>query len=162
MNPVPNYDAVISTPVNGVRLGIILTDSAVESIDILNQHPILCRPRSRLGRQVSDALQHYFDDAGFELTLPLRQSGTRFQQRVWQQLRKIRPGSTRHYGDIAKCLNTSARAVGNACRANPTPIIVPCHRVVAQQHLGGYCGEHHARPGPRLAFKAWLLDHEQH
>ena len=58
---------------------------------------------------------------------------------------------------LAKWLKSGPRAVGNACRANPIPIIIPCHRVVAQNHIGGYSGE---TQGRKLDIKKWLLQHE--
>lgn len=70
-------------------------------------------------------------------------SGTTFQQQVWRALLEIRPGSTSHYGRIARELGraTACRAVGAACGANPIPVLVPCHRVLAaDQKLGGFSG----------------------
>lgn len=67
--------------------------------------------------------------------------GTLFQQRVWRVLRRIPFGTTRSYGWVARQLGQpgAARAVGAACRANPIPIIIPCHRVVAADGaLGGF------------------------
>jgi methylated-DNA-[protein]-cysteine S-methyltransferase len=84
-------------------------------------------------------------------------AGTPFQCRVWQALRDIPPGTTRTYGELARDLGTSPRAIGGACRANPCLIAVPCHRVVARDGLGGFAGE---RGGKRLAVKRWLLRHE--
>ncbi|MGD8812578.1 MAG: methylated-DNA--[protein]-cysteine S-methyltransferase, partial [Thioalkalispiraceae bacterium] len=83
--------------------------------------------------------------------------GTSFQQKVWKTMLNIPPGKVMSYGEIAKKLNSSPRAVGNACRANPLPLLVPCHRVVSQAGLGGYGGE---TSGKRLAIKRWLLSHE--
>lgn len=59
---------------------------------------------------------------------------------------------------LAKELRTSARAVGGACRANPVPLVIPCHRVVAAGGLGGFAG---FLEGSMLAIKGWLLEHEQ-
>jgi methylated-DNA-[protein]-cysteine S-methyltransferase len=69
----------------------------------------------------------------------------------------IPPGEVRTYGALARKLRSSARAVGNACRANPVPMVVPCHRVVGATGLGGYMG---AFTGDPLAIKEWLLRHE--
>jgi methylated-DNA-[protein]-cysteine S-methyltransferase len=79
---------------------------------------------------------------------------TDFQRSVLKQLQKIPYGETRTYGDIAKILGTSPRAVGNACRKNPVPIVIPCHRVVAAKGIGGYVG---AVSGDKLDIKSWLL-----
>lgn len=89
--------------------------------------------------------------------LPLQLQGTAFQQRVWQALLKIPVGEVRTYGDLAQQLNSSPRAIGGACRANPLPIIVPCHRVVSRQGLGGYSGE---TAGANMDIKRSLLRHE--
>ena len=70
-------------------------------------------------------------------------SGTEFQRRVWRVLRKIRPGQTRSYADVARKVGNpkAVRAVGGACGANPIPVFVPCHRVLAANHrLGGFSG----------------------
>ena len=69
--------------------------------------------------------------------------GTDFQQSVWRQLLKIPLGQTRSYGELAQCLAKpgASRAVGSACGANPIPVIVPCHRVLAaHRRLGGFSG----------------------
>jgi methylated-DNA-[protein]-cysteine S-methyltransferase len=87
----------------------------------------------------------------------LQERGTPFQRRVWQRLREIPPGQRRTYGELARELHTSPRAVGNACRANPLPLFTPCHRVVASNGLGGFSG---AREGRWLELKAALLEHE--
>ena len=89
--------------------------------------------------------------------LPLRCIGTPFQRRVWDELRAIAPGTTRSYRQLAAQLGSSARAVAGACRANDFPIVIPCHRVVGEHGLGGYCG---ATEGPWLDVKRWLLRHE--
>jgi len=69
--------------------------------------------------------------------------GTEFQKRVWNALRKISPGKTKSYGEIARQIGKprAVRAVGGACGANPIPVLVPCHRVLAaNKKLGGFSG----------------------
>jgi methylated-DNA-[protein]-cysteine S-methyltransferase len=61
------------------------------------------------------------------------------------------------YGELAKVLDSGARAVAAACRANPLPILIPCHRVVSHKGLGGYMGQ---VEGKEVAIKQWLLHHE--
>jgi methylated-DNA-[protein]-cysteine S-methyltransferase len=112
---------------------------------------------SPLPAAIRAALARYFHDGRAGLDLPLAPAGTPFQCRVWQALRDIPPGTTRTYGELARELGTSPRAIGGACRANPCLIAVPCHRVVARDGLGGFAGE---RGGKRLAVKRWLLRHE--
>lgn len=102
-------------------------------------------------------LKNYFSSAISFNAISLAPQGTSFQQSVWHELSKIPVGETRTYGEIAHKLNSSARAVGNACRRNPVQIIVPCHRVVSAKGLGGYAGE---TQGRQLDIKRWLLNHE--
>jgi methylated-DNA-[protein]-cysteine S-methyltransferase len=105
--------------------------------------------------QVIAQLQAYFIDSHYCFNLNLEFShATVFQRRVWTALQQIPPGQVRTYAQLATDLHTSPRAVGAACRSNPIPIVVPCHRVVATTGLGGYMG----REG--LAYKQWLLQHE--
>ncbi len=86
-------------------------------------------------------LDAYFDGKAETFDLPLAPAGTDFQQRVWTVMNSISYGKTMSYGEIAKALNSAARAVGMACGANPIPIIIPCHRVLAVNSMGGYSGE---------------------
>lgn len=117
------------------------------------------------GREVSDPdlaeavrqIEAYFSDPGFPFDLRLASAGTPFQQQVWQLLGQIPLGQTASYASIAWQAGSGPRAVAAACKANPYPIVVPCHRVVAAQGLGGYCGQ---RDGPMLEIKRWLLWHE--
>ncbi|WP_137127026.1 methylated-DNA--[protein]-cysteine S-methyltransferase [Roseomonas sp. HF4] len=104
-----------------------------------------------------DQLQDYFDGTRTAFDLPLAPHGTAFQQRVWAALRAIRAGQTRSYADIAREVGCrSPRAVGQANGANPIPILIPCHRVVAADgSLGGYSG------GEGEATKRYLLDLER-
>lgn len=102
-------------------------------------------------------LNKYFSSVMPFHDIPLAPSGTEFQKTVWNELIKIPLGETRTYGQIAIILNSSARAVGNACRRNPIQIIIPCHRVVSAKGLGGYAGK---TEGEQLAIKRWLLKHE--
>ena len=73
--------------------------------------------------QIRQAFQFYFMQADTEFKLPIAATGTEFQQRVWSCLQTIPIGSTQTYGEVAAALNTSPRAVANACRRNPTPIM---------------------------------------
>jgi O-6-methylguanine DNA methyltransferase len=69
--------------------------------------------------------------------------GTTFQRKVWNTLRKIACGQTKSYGEIARAIGKpkAVRAVGGACGANPIPVLVPCHRVLAANgKLGGFSG----------------------
>lgn len=85
-------------------------------------------------------------------------NGTAFQKRVWAELLNIPPGKTITYSELAKKLHTHPRAIGQACRANPLPVTIPCHRVVGKNSLGGYFGKTH---GKMLTRKQELLASEK-
>jgi methylated-DNA-[protein]-cysteine S-methyltransferase len=97
------------------------------------------------------ALFAYFDGRPLDPAIPLQPAGTAYRRRVWQALREIPAGQTRTYGQIAGLAGGSPRSVGGANGANPIPIFIPCHRVVAEGGLGGYSG------GDGLATKRRLL-----
>jgi methylated-DNA-[protein]-cysteine S-methyltransferase len=100
-----------------------------------------------IGRQVARVLRDYAAGRGLpadaaEIPLDLSR-GTAFQQNVWKAMLAIPFGQTRTYGQIAAAVGKpgAARAVGGACHANPLPVLVPCHRVVAAGgKLGGFGG----------------------
>lgn len=95
--------------------------------------PLLSHARAQL-----DA---YFDGQFRRFSLPLRPKGSEFHQRAWGALCAIPYGETRTYGDIARMIGSTARAVGGACAANPIPIFIPCHRVIGTGgRMTGYSG----------------------
>jgi methylated-DNA-[protein]-cysteine S-methyltransferase len=97
--------------------------------------------RSPLLRRAAKQLAQYFAGRRRAFDLPLDPAGTAFQKSVWETMRRIPFGATRTYGDLARELDTSPRAVGQACGRNPIAILVPCHRVVGSAGaLGGYRG----------------------
>ena len=100
------------------------------------------RPGCELDRPLITALRAYFAGERRRVCVPLADvAATPFQRAVWEAIRRIPHGEVRSYGWIARAIGRprAARAVGAACGANPWPIIVPCHRVVAADgSLGGY------------------------
>jgi methylated-DNA-[protein]-cysteine S-methyltransferase len=114
-------------------------------------------PKTKLAKATINQLKNYFLDPNFKFNLPLKLNGTPFQQKVWHALTKIPFGKTITYGELAKKLTTSPRAIGNACRANPIPIIIPCHRVIAKKSLGGFMGK---TTGKFVDIKKMLLQYE--
>jgi methylated-DNA-[protein]-cysteine S-methyltransferase len=99
-------------------------------------------------------LEDYFAGRRTGFTVPLAPAGTPFRRRVWEVMSRIPFGRTATYGDLAREIGTAARAIGGACGANPIPIVVPCHRVVASAGEGGFSGL------GGLSTKRWLLEHE--
>ena len=142
-------------------LAIRFEGSAVCALNFLHQ-PVSKGEAGRqtvtaLMREVCAQLRGYFSSSARPFSVPVSLRGTDFQQRVWRALQQIPVGEVRTYGQLAQQLHSSARAVGNACRHNPVPIIVPCHRVVSAGGLGGFCGR---TDGAEVRLKRWLLKHE--
>jgi len=113
------------------------------------------RDRSNLLLTAAQQLDAYFYCELRAFDLPLAPAGTPFQQAVWREMLAIPRGRTRSYGELAARLDGAARAVGAACGANPIPIIIPCHRVLA---AGGRMGGYSGRGG--AATKRFLLELE--
>ncbi len=149
--------AVIDVPIG--KLAITCHEHALTHIRFVQQNTsLLCPNHSTTLLSTLNELTHYFNGAKKTFSCTLDLIGTPFQKRVWQALSEIPYGQTRTYADLATLLKTSPRAVGNACRDNPIPIIIPCHRIVSSTSLGGYSGQ---TKGPLLKIKEWLLTHER-
>lgn len=111
--------------------------------------------QGRLAPQIATELESYFSDPKHVFQLPLKPQGTPFQLKVGHALRAIVSGTTISYGELAKELESGPRAIGQACRKNPLPLFIPCHRIVGKNDLGGYLGKEHA-----ISYKRSLLNHE--
>lgn len=144
--------AIAPTPVGNVQIS--LANDVLLGLFFTKDAPTALPPQEQA---IYDQLQSYFTSPRHHFSIKLNPNGTPFQQRVWQALQRIPVGETRTYGELAKALSTSPRAIGRACRSNPIPIIIPCHRIVGAQGLVGYGGE---AEGPGLSIKAALLEHE--
>jgi methylated-DNA-[protein]-cysteine S-methyltransferase len=139
----------LHTPIGDIT--VFEQAGAIVSLDwgwVPRQHP------SPLLHAARDQLEAYFDGKLTAFDLPLAPPGTPYRRQVWQALRDIPYGETRSYREIAAAIGGSARSVGQANGHNPIPLIIPCHRVVAANHIGGYSG------GDGLSTKRWLLDLE--
>lgn len=151
-----DYAAVVDMPFG--RLGVRLRDEALVAIDRLDgEANCLRQPETEAGRRLVDELQAYLRDPRSGFSIALAPRGTPFQRLVWQALAAIPPGHVLTYGELASRVGSAPRAVGQACRRNPVPVVVPCHRVVAASGVGGYAGE---VAGAALQMKRWLLWHE--
>ncbi len=111
----------------------------------------------KLLEKAIEQIAQYAESAEFQFDLPIAPQGTEYQKRVWAILQTIPAGQVKTYGEIAKMLDSSPRAVGNACRSNPVPLIIPCHRVVSISGLGGFAGK---TQGLNVDLKRQLLAHE--
>ncbi len=150
-----DYQAKLAVPFG--LLGIRCDERALLSIDFLPATEKPQRATSAFAKTVCDQLLRYFENPDVKFSVPLKPGGTPHQQKVWLAMRNIPRGETRSYGELAAALNSGAQAVGQACGANPIPIITPCHRVVGKSGLGGFM--RHANGDP-LDIKRWLLAHE--
>ncbi|GAA1689041.1 methylated-DNA--[protein]-cysteine S-methyltransferase [Microcella alkalica] len=113
-------------------------------------------PTAVLERAASQ-LREYFAGDRHDFDVPIRLGGTAFQRAIWAELDAIPFGEVRSYGELGRATGraTAGRAVGGAVGANPVPLLVPCHRVLAgDRRITGYSA------GRGVPTKAWLLDHE--
>jgi methylated-DNA-[protein]-cysteine S-methyltransferase len=153
-----SFQACLRTPF--ATLGIAATDTHVTGIRFLAPAvPAKAPKRDTIAHLACVQLHAYLDDPRFVFDLPLRLAGTHHRLQVWEAMCRIPAGNVRTYGDLARELRSSARAVGGACGANPIPVVVPCHRIIgANRGLGGFMGA--SDEGFELGIKRWLLEHE--
>ena len=107
-------------------------------------------------KQMTQEILAYLQRPHAAFSLPAQLAGSAFQNKVWLAIYAIPLGQTRTYSELATQLQSGPRAVANACGANRLPLLIPCHRVVAKNGLGGFMRG--AKNG--LAIKRWLLAHE--
>jgi len=149
------YSAILTTPF--AALGIVTADGRLSAIEFLPPAMPAQAPQDALAREVCRQLECYLRDPQFRFDLLLAQPGTAFQRRVWAGIAAIPAGTTLTYAGLAEQVGSGARAVANACGANPIVLVVPCHRVVGSHGLGGFMG---GRQADSLNIKRWLLAHE--
>ncbi len=154
------YDFLYDSPTG--QLGVCINTESItkiiwldqevsESSEISSSEPV----NKILKKKIISALDNYFESGLIESEISLCPQGTLFQKKVWQALQRIPSGAVKTYGDVARELKTSSRAVGQACRRNNIPLFIPCHRVVAAQGIGGFMGGYR-----HIERKRWLLQHE--
>jgi methylated-DNA-[protein]-cysteine S-methyltransferase len=116
--------------------------------DAVVQHPSF--------KQMTQEILAYLQRPHQAFSLPAQLAGSAFQNKVWLAIYGIPLGQTRTYSELATQLQSGPRAVANACGANRLPLLIPCHRVVAKNGLGGFMrGDKNG-----LSIKRWLLAHE--
>lgn len=139
------------------RVGVFTRGERVTQVVYLPPGGALSPPATPVAALACAEIQRYVTDPGHRPAVPLAPAGTPFQRRVWEAICAIPPGEARTYGELARTLQSSPRAVGQACGANPYPLVIPCHRVTAASGPGGFA---HASEGYLVAIKRWLLAHE--
>lgn len=126
---------LVNSPVG--PLGFDGTSEAITALDWGRSGTL---PDGPLAERLTAQLGEYFAGERKVFDLPLAPRGSEFQQRFYAALCSIPYGQTRTYGELANELNVSAQAIGQACGANPIAILIPCHRVLAADGLGGFSG----------------------
>jgi methylated-DNA-[protein]-cysteine S-methyltransferase len=142
--------ATIDSPIG--RLTIAATDDAIVAIAWKGEP---YGGGNALLVEAQRQLEAYFARRLTVFDLPLMPATSEFDNRVWQAMRQIPYGQTRSYGELAMEIGSAPRAIGGACGRNPIPIVIPCHRILARNGLGGYSG------GTGLPTKQWLLQLER-
>jgi len=149
------FDVVVAFP--WMKVAVKTRDERVSEIRYLPSSVPAVEPKNPLAARAALQLERYLADPDSSFDLPLLIEGTPFQRRLWDALCEIPRGRTLTYGALAKRLEAEPRAVGQACGDNRLPIVIPCHRVVAADGLGGFG---HSSDGFLLEAKRWLLMHE--
>jgi methylated-DNA-[protein]-cysteine S-methyltransferase len=147
------YDAVLIVPFGAVGIAV----QGVQVVIELLTEKLEAKPaQQKMAEKVALQIEAYFSNAFNDFNLPIVYKGTPFQRRVWQAVGAIPCGRVLTYGEIAEQIGSGPRAVANACGANHLPLVIPCHRVVSKNGLGGYM----RGKADGLKIKQWLLKHE--
>ena len=149
------FDVIIDFP--RMKVAVATGDGRVVEISYLPLSAPTVKPRNPLAERAARQLERYREDPAARFDLPLAIEGTAFQRRLWEALCEIPCGKTLTYGELAQRLGAEARAIGQACGDNRLPIVIPCHRVVAADGIGGFA---HSTHGYLIEAKQWLLAHE--
>lgn len=152
---MPTYDAIVEFP--RMRVAVRTRDERVAEISYLPPSVALRAPANALAERAARQLEAYRENPDTVFDLPLLIEGTEFQRQLWRALCEIPRGKTLTYGELARRLGAEARAIGQACGDNRLPIVIPCHRVIAANGIGGFA---HSTSGYLLEAKRWLLGHE--
>ena len=150
-----SYQAKLAAPF--AVLGVRTIGERLIGIEYLPRDVATLKPQTAFAREVCRQLSAYLKKPSFEFDLPFDYDGTDFQKRVWKAVHAIPSGSVLSYKQVAKKIGSAPRPVGTACGANLIPILIPCHRVVASQGIGGFMN---VRRGAAIEVKRWLLHHE--
>lgn len=149
------YDVTVDFP--KFKVGVATREGRVTEIRYLPLSAAGIAPRNALAEEAARQIAAYRENADASFDLPIAVAGNEFQKAVWRAMCAIARGKTRTYGEIARELGGEARVVGQACGDNRLPIVIPCHRVVAADGIGGFA---HSTSGYLVEAKRWLLAHE--
>ncbi|TDN53877.1 methylated-DNA--[protein]-cysteine S-methyltransferase [Azoarcus indigens] len=150
-----SFSAILQLPFGG--FGLRFADEQLTELRFLPPEAPAVPPGTPHARRVTEQICAWLAAPDTAVNVLPTEHGTPFQRAVWKAIRAIPCGQTRTYGELARLVGGSPRAVGQACGANPFPLLTPCHRVVSRQGLGGFAN---ATDGYLLAAKRWLLQNE--
>jgi len=143
------YKSTLSTQIG--PLSIVADEHFVKQIKIGKEEK---GRKNRIIERAESEIISYFSGNLREFTVPVKPEGTEYQKKVWRAIMEIPYGELRAYEWVAQKAGGSPRSVGNALRANPIPIIIPCHRVIRKDgSLGGFSAG--------LEVKRFLIEHER-
>lgn len=148
------YEVLIPAPFGAI--GLRTRDGLVHEIALIPSQLADQASASAQKNETVEQIQSYLNNPKSKPNFKCLALGTPYQQRVWQAISQIPCGETRTYAELAQQIGSGPRAVANACGANPLPLLVPCHRVVAKNGLGGFMQGFEGG----LEIKKWLLAHE--
>ncbi len=149
------YDVTVDFP--KFKVGVAVHDGVVTQLKYLPLSADSVSPRSELAKRAERQLEGYKRDPNTIFDLPVVIEGSPLQKAVWQAMCAIPRGKTRTYGELARELGADPRDIGQCCGDNRLPLVIPCHRIVAADGIGGFA---HATSGYLLEAKRWLLMHE--
>ena len=149
------YDVTVEFP--KFKVGVATRDGVVTSLKYLPSSSPSIEAKNPLAEKAARQLEAYKRDPNSRFDLPVVIEGTKLQKAVWEAMCAIPRGKTRTYGDLARELGADPRDIGQCCGDNRLPLVIPCHRIVAADGIGGFG---HATSGYLLEAKRWLLMHE--
>jgi len=149
------YDVTVEFP--KFKVGVATRNGVVAHLKYLPLSAPSVSATNELAKRAERQLEGYKRDPNTTFDLPVVIEGTELQKAVWTAMRAIPLGKARTYGDLARELGADPRDIGQCCGDNRLPLVIPCHRIVAADGIGGFA---HATSGYLVEAKRWLLMHE--
>ena len=152
------YEMVFISPIGPI--GVNSYNEVISELKF-NKKLKKIKPKNIFLKEVSKQLNSYFNKKLSKFDVPFKISGTKYQVKILKEVARISYGNIITYSEVAKLNKTHPRPVGNACRNNPIQLLVPCHRVVGINNIGGFSGEDIRENGDMMFIKRSLLKLEK-
>ena len=152
------YEMVFISPIGPI--GVNSYNEVISELKF-NKKLKKIKPKNIFLKEVSKQLDSYFNKKLSKFDVPFKISGTKYQVKILKEVARISYGNIITYSEVAKLNKTHPRPVGNACRNNPIQLLVPCHRVVGINNIGGFSGEDIRENGDMMFIKRSLLQLEK-